>query len=121
MPHSPRVHDGRLWLHESGTGYFGYADLDTGRFERVTFCPGYLRGLSFSGPFAVVGLSLPRDSETFSGLSLDDTLEQAGVGAVCAIQVIDLRSGEIVHWLQFKGVVGDEAPLGESPHPILVD
>lgn len=152
MPHSPRLHDGRLWLHDSGAGYFGYADLDTGRFERVTFCPGYLRGLSFFGSFAVVGLSLPRDSDTFSGLALDDTLSQAGVGAVCAIQIIDLRSGEIVHWLQFKGVVdelydvlvlaglrrpmaiglvtddiervisvGDEAPLGESPHPILVD
>ena len=107
MPHSPRVHDGRLWLHESGTGYFGTVDLASGRFERVTFCPGYLRGLSFIGSFAVVGLSLPRDSDTFSGLALDDTLSKAGVHAVCAIQVIDLRSGEIVHWLQFKGVVDE--------------
>jgi uncharacterized protein (TIGR03032 family) len=107
MPHSPRLHDGRLWLHESGTGYFGYADLETGRFEKVTFCPGYLRGLSIIGSYAVVGLSLPRGSDGFSGLALDDMLVQAGVGAVCAIQVIDLRSGEIVHWLQFKGVLNE--------------
>ncbi len=27
MPHSPRWHDGRLWLLESGNGALGYVDL----------------------------------------------------------------------------------------------
>ena len=55
MPHSPRWHNGRLWLLNSGTGDFGYVDLDTGRFEPLCFCPGYMRGLSFHGDFALVG------------------------------------------------------------------
>ncbi|MBT5109177.1 MAG: TIGR03032 family protein, partial [Rhodospirillaceae bacterium] len=60
MPHSPRFHDGKLWLLNSGTGFFGYIDLDTGKFEPVVFCAGYLRGLAFHGDFAIVGLSKPR-------------------------------------------------------------
>ena len=33
MPHSPRVHLGKLWLLNSGTGYIGYADRQTGQFK----------------------------------------------------------------------------------------
>lgn len=35
MPHSPRVHDGKLWLLEAGTGHLGFIDRAHGRFERV--------------------------------------------------------------------------------------
>src|SRR5688572_11024876 len=45
MPHSPRWYRGKLWLLNSGTGDFGYVDFKSGRFEPVTFCAGYLRGL----------------------------------------------------------------------------
>ena len=105
MPHSPRLYRDKLWLHDSGTGYFGYLDLASGGFERVAFCRGYLRGLSFVGDFAVVGLSLPRGSKTFAGLALDDNLSDKGVEPLCALQVIDLRSGDIVHWLTIEGIV----------------
>ena len=74
MPHSPRVYRDRLWLLNSGTGYFGSFDLAGGRFEPLAFCPGYLRGLAFSGDFAVMGLSRPRHDKTFGGLALDDEL-----------------------------------------------
>ena len=105
MPHSPRVYRGKLWLLDSGTGYFGHVDLKTGKFERVTFCPGYARGLSFHGDFAIVGLSRARENKTFSGLALDDNLKEKGAEARCALQVIDLRSGDVVHWLRIEGVV----------------
>ena len=74
MPHSPRLYRGRLWLHNSGTGHFGSIDPGGGRFEPLTFCPGYLRGLAFVGDYAVVGLSRPRDDKTFGGLALEDEL-----------------------------------------------
>ncbi len=105
MPHSPRWHNGRLWLLNSGTGDFGYVDLASGRFEPLCFCPGYMRGLSFHGDFALVGLSKPRENKTFSGLALDDHLKSRNAEARCGIQVIDLRSGDIVHWLRIEGVV----------------
>ncbi len=105
MPHSPRWHQGRLWLHNSGTGEFGYADLEAGRFEPVAFCPGYLRGLSLHGGYAVMGLSKPRDNRTFTGLALDDALAQKQTEARCGLHVVDLESGDTVHWLRIEGVV----------------
>ena len=105
MPHSPRLHDGRLWLHNSGTGYFGYADLDGGKFEPMAFGPGYLRGMAFSGDFAIVGLSKSRKDGAFAGLELDDNLGKHKVEPRCGLNVIDLKSGDVVHWLRIEGVV----------------
>ncbi len=105
MPHSPRWHNGKLWLLNSGTGEFGYADLAAGRFVPVAFCPGYMRGLAFHGDCALVGLSRPRHNKTFSGLPLDDALKTKGAEPRCGIQVIDLKSGDIVHWVRIEGVV----------------
>jgi uncharacterized protein (TIGR03032 family) len=103
MPHSPRVHRDRPWLLESGTGFFGSVDVGRGRFEPTAFCPGYLRGLAFAGNFAVAGLSKCRRERSFSGLKLQDTLAERDVEARCGLVVIDLRSGDIVHWLWIEG------------------
>ena len=107
MPHSPRWYQGKLWLLNSGTGDFGYIDLATGHFQTVAFCPGYMRGLSFHGDFALIGISKPRDNKTFSGLALDDKLKKRQAEPRCGIQVVDLRTGDIVHWLRIEGVVDE--------------
>jgi uncharacterized protein (TIGR03032 family) len=107
MPHSPRFHQGRLWLLDSGNAYFGYLDENSGRFERVAFCPGYARGLAFCGDFAVVGLSRARENRTFQGLALDDELAKHKAEARCGLQIIDLRTGDVVHWLRIEGVVSE--------------
>ena len=105
VPHSPRQHGGKLWLLDSGSGYFGYADLEKGTFERVVFCPGYLRGLSFHEHYAIVGLSKQRGSRTFSGLKLDDELKKNDAEATCGLHVVDLETGTIAHWLRIEGVI----------------
>lgn len=105
MPHSPRLYRGTLWLLNSGTGEFGIVDPGTGRFQSVAFCPGYLRGLSFIADYAVVGLSKPRENRTFTGLPLDEALARRNAEAQCAIYVIDLRTGDAVHWLRIEGIV----------------
>jgi uncharacterized protein (TIGR03032 family) len=105
MPHSPRLHQGTLYLLNAGTGEFGRVDIAAGRFEPIAFCPGYARGLSFHGDYAVIGTSLPRDNRTFTGLALDDELAARGAEPRCAILVIDLRTGDTVHWARFSGVV----------------
>jgi len=105
MPHSPRWYRDKLWLLNSGTGEFGYADIERGVFEPVAFCPGYMRGCAFSGDFAIVGLSKPRHNKTFSGLSLDDNLRAKDAEPRCGLVVIDTRNGDIVHSLRIEGVV----------------
>jgi uncharacterized protein (TIGR03032 family) len=100
MPHSPRWYQDRLWLLDAGTGYFGFVDQRTGKFERVTFCPGFARGLAFTGNYAVVGISLPRHDPTFQGLALQENLAAENVSARCGLLVIDLKNGDIVQWLR---------------------
>jgi uncharacterized protein (TIGR03032 family) len=105
MPHSPRWHDHRLYLLNSGTGEFGFVDLGAGKFVAICFCPGYARGLAMIGSFAVIGLSTCRENRTFSGLALDDALSSKNVEPRCGLLVVDLRSGDIVHSLTITGVV----------------
>ena len=101
MPHSPRWYREQLWLLNSGRGEFGRVDLATGRFEPITFCPGYLRGLTFHGDYAIVTLSKPRE-KSFQGLELDDRLLEKGAEPQCGLQVIDLRSGVVSDWLRVE-------------------
>jgi uncharacterized protein (TIGR03032 family) len=107
MPHSPRVYRDKLWLLNSGTGHFGHVNRDSGNFEPLAFCPGYLRGMSFTEDFAVVGLSRPRENKTFTGLELDDNLTQCDAEARCGLHVIDLKTMDVVHWLRIEGLVAE--------------
>ena len=105
MPHSPRWYKGKLWVLNSGEGQFGYINLKTGQFEPVAFCPGYLRGMSFHGDYAVVGLSKSRGNKTFEGLNLQNKLDAKKVQARCGLQVINLTTGDVVHELRIEGIV----------------
>jgi uncharacterized protein (TIGR03032 family) len=121
MPHSPRLHEGRLWLLNSGTGEFGWANA--GRFEPVAFCAGYARGLAFIGRHAVVGLSLARENRTFAGLPLDEALAARGAEPRCGLLVIDTATGDTVAWARIEGVVRelfDVAVLPGVRRPALV-
>jgi len=105
MPHSPRLHGGRLYVLNSGAGEFGCVDVASGKFEPIAFCPGYARGLAFVGNYAVIGLSACRENRTFSGLPLDDALAKKNVAPRCGLLVVDLRSGDVVHSLTIEGIV----------------
>ncbi len=115
MPHSPRLHNGTLWMLNAGTGEFGHVDTAAGRFEPVAFCPGYARGLAFAGNFAFIGLSLPRDNRTFNDLPLNEELSRRGAEPRCAILVVDLRTGDTVHWVRFTGVVRELYDVAVMP------
>lgn len=104
MPHSPRVHDGALWVLNSGVGALCRVDEQTGKRENVAFLPGFARGLAFHGPYAFVGLSLPRDG-SFSGLALDDELAKRDGEPWCGVQIVDTRNGDIVEWIRLRGEI----------------
>tara|TARA_R110000824_G_scaffold118960_14_gene272192 strand:- start:325394 stop:326410 length:1017 start_codon:yes stop_codon:yes gene_type:complete len=102
MPHSPRVHNGKLWVLDSGRGNLCTVNENDGSLEVVAFLPGFMRGLSFHGHFAFVGLSLPRDGN-FSGLELDDAMAKRDAEPWCGVQIIDTRTGDVVQWMRFDG------------------
>ena len=105
MPHSPRWHQDRLWVANSGTGEFGHIDQDSGQFNPVAFCPGYIRGVVFQGRYAILGLSRPRDNKTFQGLALDDRLAKEKVEARSGLYIVDLKTGGIPHWMHAEGFI----------------
>jgi uncharacterized protein (TIGR03032 family) len=98
-------------------------DLATGRFEPLTFCAGYLRGVTFHGDYALLGTSKARHNKTFSGLPLDEALAKRNVEARCGIQVVDLRTGDAVHWIRMEGMVEeiyDVITLPNARNPALI-
>jgi len=101
MPHSPRLHDGRLWLLESGTGQLVLVDPATGRRQRVAELPGFARGLALSGPYAFVGLSKIRATSAMDGVPLAERREQLK----CGVAVVDLRRGQVIALLEFQTAV----------------
>jgi uncharacterized protein (TIGR03032 family) len=101
MPHSPRLHDDRLWLLESGTGQLVLVDPATGRRERVAELPGFTRGLTLSGQYAFVGLSKIRKTSAMDGVPLAERREQLK----CGVAVVDLRSGQVIALLEFQTAV----------------
>ncbi|ASK88300.1 TIGR03032 family protein [Sphingorhabdus sp. SMR4y] len=104
MPHSPRVHDGRVWLLNSGSGELGWLDRADNSFVPLAFCPGFLRGLAFHGEFAFVTLSKPRHGH-FEGLALDDRLKETGSDAWCGFQILSQADGTVKEWLRLEGAI----------------
>ena len=98
MPHSPRVHRGRLYVLDSGRAEFQEVDAASGRRTTIARVPGFVRGLVFHGGFAFMGLSRAREHRTFGGLPIEefiDTLE-------CGIYAIDLASGGVAGFIRFE-------------------
>ncbi|MBN9521377.1 TIGR03032 family protein [bacterium] len=97
MPHSPRWHDGRLWVLDSGRGELCAADPGAGTRAVVAALPGYLRGLCLVGPFALVGLCQIRERHIFGGLPV----QERHARLVCGVAVVDTRTGTTVGMLEF--------------------
>jgi uncharacterized protein (TIGR03032 family) len=98
MPHSPRWHQNRLWLLESGKGSLSYLDPVSTELVTVAQMPGFTRGLDFYGNLAFVGLSQIRESAVFSGLPLTQTLSER----ICGVWIVDIERGETLAFLKFE-------------------
>ena len=101
MPHSPKWHNERLWVLESGKGELCTVDLETGETTTVVELPGFTRGMAFHGRMAFVGLSQIRESSTFGDLPLTQRLSERQAG----VWVVDTGNGTIAGFLRFEDLV----------------
>lgn len=87
-PHSARIHDGSIWLDNSGYGEIGF--VDGNRFVSIARLPGWTRGLCFCGRIALVGISrvIPQYRQYAPGLDMKE--------CVCGLRAIDTTTGEIL-------------------------
>ncbi len=97
MPHSPRWHNGNLWVLNSGAGELLVMDPASGRRDVVCRLPGYLRGLCFTGPYALVGMCKIREKHLFGGLPIQQQVAQL----ICGVAVVDVRTGTVAAQFEF--------------------
>lgn len=97
MPHTPRLHDGKLYVLNSGRGQLTTIDPNNGKIETVAQLPGYTRGMALAGNFAFIGLSKIRETATFGGLPIAERLDELQ----CGIHIIDLTTGQPAGVMQF--------------------
>jgi uncharacterized protein (TIGR03032 family) len=97
MPHSPRVHRGRVWMLHSGAGQLVLVDPASGKAQTVAELPGYTRGLALYDRFAFVGLSKIRETATFGGMPIAERRPELK----CGVGVVDLGTGRLAAHLEF--------------------
>jgi uncharacterized protein (TIGR03032 family) len=92
-PHSARLHEGRLFVANSGYGEVG--TVENGRFDAIARLPGWTRGLAFVSGVAFAGTSrvIPRFSRYAPGLDLS--------ASRCAVHALDARSGKVLGSLEW--------------------
>ena len=103
MPHSPRLHNQKLWLLDSGRGSLVCLDPGSGEAEVVGRFPGYTRGLTIVGNLAFVGLSKIRETSTFGGVTIAEEQQRLK----CGVAVMDLARGSLVGQFEFKSGVDE--------------
>jgi uncharacterized protein (TIGR03032 family) len=120
-PHSARLHQGSVWVDDSGYGQLVRVEGDS--LETVARLPGWTRGLCFVDDVAFVGTSrvIPRFDRYAAGLDVDRS--------VCGIHAVDVRSGRIagslvwpsgnqifaVDWLPAESTAGLPFLAGRKP------
>jgi uncharacterized protein (TIGR03032 family) len=99
LPHSPRVHAGRVLLLNSGLGWLDAVDAATGEITEMAPLPGIARGLAVHADYAFVGLSKPRP--TLDGVPI--VADRARLQ--CGLWVLNWRTGGVVAHLTFHAGV----------------
>ena len=87
-PHSARLHQGRVWLDNSGYGEVGFGQ--DGHFQPAARLAGWTRGLTFHGDIAFVGISrvIPRFRGYAPGLDVDKSH--------CGIVALHAKTGTVL-------------------------
>jgi uncharacterized protein (TIGR03032 family) len=98
MPHSPRWHDGKVLVLNSGHGTLEEVDLASGDRSTVEAVPGFTRGLAFRANVAFVGLSRIRETAVFGGVPIAERHAELK----CGVGVIDLTTGTTVATFEFE-------------------
>ncbi len=112
MPHSPRWHAGRLWVLNSGTGELGFVDFASASFQPVCALPGYLRGLTFVGNHALVGMCTIREKHLFGGMPVQQRFPKLS----CGIALVNLSTGQPDGIFEFTAGVTELFDIQMIPH-----
>lgn len=120
MPHSPRWYRDKVYFCNSGEGQICSYDPNTKQMEIIAEVPGFTRGMSFYGPFMLVGLSKVRASDVTRPAPLAKKYPETFSG----VWVINLDDNSIVGHVSFTGNVDqiyDVAVLPGCSFPEIIE
>ncbi|GLQ30246.1 TIGR03032 family protein [Litoribrevibacter albus] len=120
MPHSPRYHEGKIYVCESGRGLVWRVDPESGAKTQMIQLPGFLRGMTFLDDIMLVGLSRVRDSDS----NKDMPLRQEGIETVSGVWLINLNDDSVIAYIKFEDDVDQIYDIGIIPNgsfPELLD
>ncbi len=102
MPHSPRIHNGLLYVLCSATGELIEMNSETKVTRTVLQYDGFLRGMDFYEDFAFVGMSkIRKNSSSFGHLNIAEKSNVAGV------LIVHLSTGSIVGKINYTSSVDE--------------
>lgn len=116
LPHSPKCHDGFVYVCESGFGHVWKVDPKTKEKTLVVSLPGFTRGLYFYDQLMFVGTSRLRKRNNKNPIPLRDLHEETQAG----IWVINLATNQQIGHITFDGDIDqiyDVAILPNSTMP----
>jgi uncharacterized protein (TIGR03032 family) len=92
-PHSARLHEGKIWVDNSGYGEVGL--VQDGRLQVVRKLPGWTRGLCMVDDIAFVGTSriIPKYARYAPGLD--------AAASVCGVHALSCKTGEVLGSLEW--------------------
>ena len=101
MPHSPRWHNGQLWVLESGNGGVGLIDEGSGKYTEICRLPGFRRD-GFRGAVRIHRTLTGGETAVFSGIAIAEMPQQ---DRCCGVWAIDTGSGQIAGFVKFLDAV----------------
>lgn len=119
MPHSPRYHNGYVYVCNSGNGTVLKVNPDTGVTQTILELPGFTRGISFYKNYMFVGTSKTRKSEVREQIPLLNKYDTTQSG----VWVYNFDTNAIVDHLIFDDSleqIYDIAVIPECTVPELV-
>lgn len=112
MPHSPDVHDGQLYVLDSGRGALLRLTAN-GETTTLGRFPGFTRGLAMYHDLAIVGLSKIRETSTFGGLPIAEKKRDLK----CGFAILNLATGRLESQFEFKTGVEEIFDIAVVAHP----
>ena len=104
MPHSPRIHNEKMYFLHSGKGQLCELNLETKELTTIVSIPGFLRGLYLYKDYALISCSKDRHEGCFRGLELETIINNYS-DVKCAVYLVSLTDKKIVSKIVFNDIV----------------
>ncbi|MAE50760.1 MAG: TIGR03032 family protein [Micavibrio sp.] len=105
MPHAPRLHQGRLYVLDSGRGCLGQVDVENNALIDIYCFPGVVKGLALIGHYAVVSVSGFVQQDSVNDLPFFRRMQDHEAEKQCALHIVDLNKKVAVHALHITGAL----------------